>query len=579
MTFSSITNPSAYIARGIENILLIGENREFDPITKLCCSIAARLTSITVFPIFLSMELTFKKIPQLLSSVCLCKDAEKNLKNLYKVQKYSLGVLCFPMGLLRADAVSGFFLKNPYKKDVVSPFGVAEQYGKAAKIHFPETIEDLKILVQQAKKQEKQISVIGSGMSQGLQTIPCKENDIVINTKKLQKIEFLNDNQSVKAEAGTTWEMIQVLANQLGKSVIVKQASDIFSIGGSIGINCHGWAHEYGAISSTVESLEIINDQAELQTLYPEDELFTCMFGTLGYFGIIVSATIKLTDNEYLIEKAEEIPIQQFIQYYENNIRGKKEIPLFGGRLTLDTLEGKPLRNVCMVSYEKDAETNQIPSLVRTQSFTFEPEFGTRLQRIALHTLSCLPEPLANRAISQFWSQERVAMLREKKCTRNEALHPPIKAFLKLNYSKLHAQWLQEYFIKEKNLANFLLFLGAELKANQIKLINASIRPVPKDPVSILPYAEQDRYAVVICFYQKKTEKAIERTKEWTKRVNDFAINNEDVYFQAYMPFTNKEEFEKCYHPETVQRLRLLKQKYDPQHVFGNAHTAKYFDA
>ena len=45
------------------------------------------------------------------------------------------------------------------------------------------------------------------------------------------------------------------------------------------------------------------------------------------------------------------------------------------------------------------------------------------------------------------------------------------------------------------------------------------------------------------------------------------------------MPFTNKKEFEKCYNPETIQRLRQLKQKYDPQHLFGNAHTAKYFDA
>lgn len=573
-----ITHPTAYIARDIENLILTGKNSEFLP-AKLKYSIIARLISITVFPIFLSLDLVFIRIPKFLVSIVLYKDSEKTHGNLCKIQKYCLAILGFPIGFLRADAVSGFFLKNPYKKNMVSPFGVTEQYGKVAKIHFPETIEDLKGLVAEAKEKGKQISVIGSGMSQGLQTVPAKENYMVINTKKIQKIEFLNGNQSVKVEAGATWEMIQVAANSLGKSVIVKQASDVFSIGGSIGINCHGWDHKYGAISSTIESLEIINDKAELQTLYPEDELFTCMFGTLGYFGIIVNATIKLTNNEYLVEKTEEIPVQQFTQYYKDNIKEKKNIPLFGGRLTLDALEEEPLRNVCMVRYEKDAEANKTPSLVVTKNFTFEPKFGTRLERIALHALSCLPKFLANRAISQFWSQERAAMLKEKKCTRNAALHPPIKAFLKLNYSKLHAQWLQEYFIKEKNLSNFLLFLGAELKANQVKLINATIRPVPKDKVSILPYAEQDRYGVVICFDQKKTKKAIERTEKWTKRVNDFVIDNEDIYYQAYMPFTTKEEFEKCYNPEMIQRLRQLKQKYDPQHLFGNAHTAKYFDA
>lgn len=52
------------------------------------------------------------------------------------------------------------------------------------------------------------------------------------------------------AQSGAIWEHIQIEANKRGKSVIVKQASDLFSVRGSIGINCHGWAHKYGAISS-----------------------------------------------------------------------------------------------------------------------------------------------------------------------------------------------------------------------------------------------------------------------------------------------------------------------------------------
>lgn len=572
-----ITHPSAYVARKIENIILLGANSNLQ-FTKFGCFVIARVISTTVFPIFLLMELILKRVPKWVVSITLYRDSEKIYKNAYKIQKHCLAILSFPLGLFSADAISGFFLKNPYAKNMLKPFCTAEQYGKTAVIYYPQAKEDLQNLVKEAIEQKKQISIVGAGMSQGLQTIPYKKNQMVINTKKLQEIDFLCDNQSVKAQAGATWEQVQVAANKLGKSVIAKQAFDTFSIGGSISINCHGWAHKAGPISSTIESLEIINANGELQVLIPKDELFRCMFGTLGYFGLIVSATIKLTDNEHLIEKAEEIQAQEFVTYYKNNIKEKDNIPLFTSKLTLDVLEGNPLRNVCMVRYERDTKSNKTSSILVTEDFTFEPKFGTLLERITLHVLSCLPKFLANRAISRYWFQERINILKGKNCTRNAILHPHINALMKLNRSRLHAQWLQEYFIKEENLSNFLSFLGAELKANQVLLINAAIRPVPKDEISILPYAEQDRYAVVICFYQEKTKAAKKRTENWTKRVIDFVIKTKDTFYQAYLPIATKEEFKKCYGSQAIENLHILKKKYDPLHVFGNAHTAKYFD-
>ena len=114
--------------------------------------------------------------------------------------------------------------------------------------------------------------------------------------------------------------------------------------------------------------------------------------------------------------------------------------------------------------------------------------------------------------------------------TRNEALHPPINSFKFLHHSGLHAQWLQEYFVDKDKLANFLRFLGAELKANQVKLINATIRPTPKDEISILPYAEKDRYAVVICFAQKKTDEAIAHTRQWIENVNAYLASDGGIF-------------------------------------------------
>lgn len=584
MGISAIKNPSAFIAREIENIVIKGANSSSTTV-KVGCSLLSRVMSVSIFPISLTGELLLKRFPKLLLSIpSCCKSSEfptKFSKNVEKIGKFSLGILSSPLGLSSPVAVSGLFLKTLDKSPAVRPFGVEEQYGrKVSNVYQPTCVEELQKLVKQAKQENKKISIIGSGMSQGAHTVPTDASAMVIDTRKLNKIEFGHNNETVKAQGGAIWEQIQKEANKKGKSVIVKQASDLFSVGGSIGINCHGWAHEYGAISSTVASIEMIDANGNLRTLTPEDELFGCMFGTLGYFGVIVSATFKLTDNEYLIEKTTEVELDDFVTTYKNEIKGK-DIPLFGGRLVLDNMEGNPLRKVCMVRYEKDKEANEAHQAapIVTPDFKEEPEYGKRIERIFLQALRHLSYFTSRRLIHKFWSRERQLMLEEKKMTRNEALHPPINAFRMLHHSNLNAQWLQEYFIKEENLANFLRFLGAELKAKDVRVINATIRPTPKDNVSILPYAEQDRYAVVISFSQLKTEKEIEHTKKWIERVNQYLIAQGDVYYQAYMPYATPEQFEKCYGEERVEKMRKLKTQYDPQNIFSNGHTAKYFDA
>ncbi|HEV8050881.1 MAG TPA: hypothetical protein VGP47_00185, partial [Parachlamydiaceae bacterium] len=67
-------------------------------------------------------------------------------------------------------------------------------------------------------------------------------------------------------------------------------------------------------------------------------------------------------------------------------------------------------------------------------------------------------------------------------------------------------------------------------------------------------------------------------SKQWMMRVNEFLISQGDVFYQAYMPFATQEQFEKSYGMERINKMRVLKQKFDPENLFSNAHTTKYFD-
>ncbi len=561
----AVSHPTATIARGIENLVIIGNNRNYA--VKTACKGLARLISLTVFPLFALGELLILRIPRMILAI----NTEKFDQKADKVAKFALGFVFSPLGAIVPESVSGFFLKHP-KTSEVRPFGVETQFGKAVDaIHYPKTHEELQKLVLQAKQEKKQISVIGAGMSQGTQTVPTKSANIVINTKHLNSIEFSEDKSQVTVGSGATWEQLQLQLDKINKSVIVKQASDPFSVGGSVGINCHGWAHEYGSLSSCVTSLEVIDAEGQIRTLTPKDELFGCMFGTLGYFGVVLKVTFNILENETLKEVTSEVSIDDFDADYKQNIKGK-DIPLFGGRLVLDSTADNPLQRVFMNRFEKHADATI------SRKITQEPKRGKRIERIGLKLFAHLSSIFVQQLTKWFWNREKEAMFANKVMTRNEALHPPINAFMMLKESNLHTQWLQEYFIKPERLSNFLRFLGVTLKANDVRLINATIRPTPKDTISVLPYADDDRYAVVICFAQSKADAKIAKTKKWIEDVNAFLAKEGGVYYQAYMPYATREQFEACYGQENVERMRALKQKYDPENLFGNAHTAKYYD-
>ncbi len=567
--------PSAKISNIIEEIGVIGKNNKRYSI-RLTCDVISRLISATVFPIFLLLEMAFKRVPKLLFSIVRVKKIEKKFD---KVVKFALGILCSPIGLYSPHAVPSLFLKQNFK-NYIAPFGVEDLFGKKVdKVLCPKSLEELKQIVKTAKEGKKQISIIGAGMSQGTQTIPQRDDAIVIDLKNFQKMQLSSDQTLLDVQAGATWEEVQIYLNNRGKSILVKQASDIFTIGGSIAINCHGWQHECGSIASTIEELQVINSDGELEIVKKDQEKFGNYIGTLGYFGIIVSAKLKVTNNIHMVEETIEIPVKDFHRYYLDELKGKN-IPLLGGRLVLDSLESNPLNgNVCIVTYKEDKSCSiENSQTVITPNFQKESKLGTRIERIGLQLFANLPNYFVKHFTSWFWNREKKAMLKGRKITRNEALHPPINAFKTLHHSKLNAQWLQEYFIKGENLADFLAYLGAELKSENVRIVNATIRPTPKDEISILPYAEQDRYGVVICFAQEKSNKAIEKTKTWIQRINRFIINHHDIYYQAYMPFSTREEFIECYGQERIEKLLKQKQLCDPNHIFGNAHTSKYYD-
>ncbi|MDR3503249.1 MAG: FAD-binding protein [Legionella sp.] len=479
-------------------------------------------------------------------------------KNLY-------ALLASAFGLISPKLVSLYFVPNANQTGVSA--GGDYHHARNAVMESPESIEDLQELVKNAAREGKKIMPIGAGFSQGKQFLPeGDENLIVIDLSKFNTVEIHSKEKQAIVGAGAIWSDIKQKANEFKLALKVMQASDVFSVGGSLGTNIHGWNIHDGMLSTVVSSITIINAQGELETLTPEDDKFHNVTGGLGLYGIIVSATIALTDNELLKEKGVAVEPEQYVQHFRDSVITDPNTRMHLYRLSLDP--NNLLGSGVSVSYVKEDESKPVQDNLRP-----EAAHGTRFDRIMINMARH-----SSWARQKYWDMERTRLLANESeaMSVNKIMQPPINAMF--NASKSETEWLQEFFLPEENLAEFLKELGTLLQENDVALLNASVRFVKQNDRSPMSYAHDgDRFAVVLCFNQSLEETAIIKARKWIRQAQHLTVEKGGAYYLPYQHISNPEDFHAAY-PHVDEALRA-KDEADPEHLFVSGLYQRFMEA
>lgn len=549
------------IAAGNDWLITKGQRT---PLLKPLTWVTSRTMSLTLFPLCTAIDmavLAAKQVhetPYILLNVNSSQHQKNYRKNAIALKKTSLGLLAAPMGILSPDIVTHHFVPSNIQTFQLTPYG--KLYSSRVHMAYPQSIADVQLIIHEAQRSGKSISILGRSMSQGKQAISNQDWNIVINTSKLNQIQIDPELKIAKVGAGASWGELQNQANQHGLAVRVMQASNIFSIGGSISANCHGWDYKTGCLRNSLISLTIVDAKGRVLDVTPNDPLFDFIAGGYGGFGVIVEATISLTDNVEMVENGVEISPRDYAAYFTLNIRDNKDVDMHLYRLSLKP--GSLFQTGIAVSYQKISDEPVIANLID------EPVRGRRMDRIKMHAIRRLSW-LRNLA----WNMEKKDALAEKISSRNELMRPPINPVF--NHSKIDTEWLQEYFVKGEDLAGFLDFLGNILQKNNVALFNASVRFVKQDFKTKLSYApDGDRFAVVLFFNQKLSPKEILKTKLWVREVIDYLIAHGGSYYLPYQHFATPEQFKACY--RNWESVISFKQSIDPAGVFSNGFFADY---
>jgi FAD/FMN-containing dehydrogenase len=556
---------SSLPARWIDELLIESPNwGDWSAIDKFTGRSLSLLISTTVFPIFLALDLSVYAVKSL---ICRCQrlfDSDPALQAhgeaCHQVFiKCLRGLATFPAGILWRDIVSNHFLEEKKHDGRLHPTGGL--YASGAHIQRPQNSGEVQAWVRYAKQAGQKISIGGAGYSQGKQILPPNEHDLHLDMSGLNGIRVKPEEKIVQVGAGATWKEVQAAANEHGLAVQVMQASNVFSVGGSISANCHGWDHKMGAIANTIRSLTIVDAEGNLQRLTPQDELFGYVVGGYGMFGVIVEAELALTDNEELFQFAEPIAPKDYARYFEEQILPNPHLRMHLYRLSL-----KP-GSLLQEGYAENFSVKG-PAAPST-ALADEPENGTTLHRILMQVARNSPY-----ARGLFWDSQVKEMSKMTRGKRNEIMRPPILAAF-ANNSRARAEWLQEYFVPKEQLADFLAFLGQVLNENEVALLNASVRFVRKDDKAKLGYASQgDRFAVVLFFSQSLNKEEVEKTQTWVRQVIDYLGHVGGTFYLPYIHFATQEQFAKCY-PAAAQ-VAEKKREIDPEASFANGFYQDY---
>lgn len=421
----------------------------------------------------------------------------------------------------------------------------------------PDTVEALQEILHYASTNKKTISFAGQRHSQGGHSF-C-EKGIVIDMRSLNRILKIDPVEKViVVQAGVTWEEIQDAINPYKLAIKIMQASNIFTVGGSLSVNAHGRDPSYGTLIESVHSIKVLKADGTIVCASRKEngDLFRAVIGGYGLFGAIIEAEIELTDNVVYQSSGQVVAIEDYPAYVQKHILGQPQIGLHFARVNISS--NNFLREAIAVSYIQDNKALCDEAL--------KPESKIAWNKTRLFFLRHFDVVKDLR-----WPIEVRLESKPQILTRNQAMRPPVKC---LSYnSKFNTDILQEYFIPVDQFGKFAEALRVIALIENINLLNVTIRYVPRDTLSLLPYAKENCFAFVL--YVTLPLKEQEKAQQWTQRLIDEALACRGTYYLPYQLYATQEQLRKAY-PE-VDSLVEAKRVFDPQGIFSNTFYQVYF--
>jgi decaprenylphospho-beta-D-ribofuranose 2-oxidase len=406
----------------------------------------------------------------------------------------------------------------------------------------------------------RRVAIAGARHSQG--GYVATPGGIVLDMRWCNRVLRVDAEQwTIAVQPGATWDDVQRAANPLGLAVAVQQASNIFTVGGSVAVNCHGRDPRYGPIVDTVRSLTLMLADGRVVTATRGEHaaLFATTVGGYGLTGVVVEIELQLEQDEWLEKSVVALPVKEFPAWLSRHVLSGPRVRLHFARPSIGPAD--LLERVVAVNYSAAAD-DRLPRA----PLAAEAHVGRNKTFMALSRKSDAGKAL------RWYLQEAIVDRpgATQRLSRNNAMRPEVRF---LDYrSPRDTDILQEYFVPLSAFVPFMARLRRTVRGRRINLLSATVRSLKRDQVTVLPYAPArdtgDMIAIVLYANIPRSESGMRAAAQWTREIVDVALSLDGTYYLPYQGWPTREQFAQAY-PRAADFL-AVKREYDPDGRFSN---------
>lgn len=415
-------------------------------------------------------------------------------------------------------------------------------------------------VVDAIKRTDGAISIGGGHFSMGGQT--ASEGSLHLDMRDMnQVIAFFPHEKIIRVQAGIRWCDIQRFIDPHGLSVKIMQTYANFTVGGALGVNCHGRYMGLGPVVLSVRAIKVVMADGRIEEASPtaNADIFYGVIGGYGGLAVLVEAELSLADNVKVKRLARKMSTAEYLSHFKSKVRYFQDAVFHNA-----DLYPPHYRKVRSVTW------------ARTEEPTTEHR---RLQQGG-----------QSYAVNRYfvWAVTETPM---GKWRREYLIDPLLYLFRKVHWRNFEAGYdvaelepasrkhttyvLQEYFVPVERFDEFVPKMAEILQRHRVNALNVSVRHAQQDAGTVMAWARGETFAFVLYYKQRTRDNAINRVSVWTRELIDAAISVGGSYYLPYQPHATPEQFHAAY--PRARELFALKDKLDPNFRFRNVMWDKYY--
>ena len=421
----------------------------------------------------------------------------------------------------------------------------------------PTSIED----VQEAlRRTTGPVSIGGGRFSMGGQT--ASPGSLHFDMRSMNRIvSFAPEEKSIVVQAGVRWCDIQKFVDPHGLAVKIMQTYANFTVGGALGVNCHGRYVGLGPLVSSVRRIRIALHDGQVVTASREEnvELFRGAIGGYGALGVVVEIELSLAENRRVKRSHRVMPLADYWEHFKDEVRNNPRQVFHNA-----DLYAPHFNTVRSVTWSETDEPVTTPDRLQPLRKKYP------LHQYFLWAISETPfgKERRERLIDPLLYLTKKVHWRNYEAGYDVAeLEPPSRAD--------RTYVLQEYFVPVQRLQEFVPKMGDILRRHRVNALNVSIRHAMPDTETVMNWAPTETFAFVLYHKQRTRENAKSRVAVWTRELVDAVLSIGGTYYLPYQPHATTEQFQRAY--PRADEFFELKSRRDPSFRFTNSLWDKYY--